>query len=296
MNKAASAPSDYGGYASTEAEYGYDEGYGDGGGDYDDAAAPPPDAPAREARFERSAKRKSGGRFGRRRDAAASEAPAMAELASPAPGGGAGGETTTAEPEPAPAEPAAGAQKDPNDEPADAERHIIYTASMVLSVFNVDDAREKAEAIPDTVGGYVASVDPSRIVLRIPSGKLKTVMASIGGLGVVEHRSLVAQDVTDEYLDLETRIRVLEETQLQMMELLSKARTVQEALEVRKALDDITMELEVLKGQLRQMANRVAFSTLTLDLVERGPHTTAPSSNDPFPWVDSLGVEATEYK
>lgn len=228
-------------------------------------------APARESRRERRASRK---------DMAAPEAP-------PAP---------PAEPGAVPATGGSEATPAVADDGPDVGRHIIYTATMQVSVFNLKDATERAEAMPNKYGGYVQNMSGSYFVLRIPSAKLRAAMDELAGLGIVDARTLDAQDVTEEFLDIETRITVLEGTQKQMLELLTKARTVEEALQVRQALDSITMELEVLKGRLRRLESLTEFSTLTLNLVERGPHNTIPSSNDPFPWVDELGVEATEWK
>lgn len=210
----------------------------------------------------------------------ADEAPS-APQPEPAPGADGGGEADPTEPPP---------------EDTNTQRYIVYTASMQLSVFNLADARARIESLPAVHGGYVQNLSNNTIVLRIPSAQLRPVMDSLGTLGVVEYRNLDAQDVTEEYLDIETRIAVLEKTQAQLLELLTKANTVKDALEVRKALDAITMELEVLKGRLRRLESLVSFSTLTVQLVERGPHTPTPNSNDPFPWVDSLGVESTEWK
>lgn len=195
--------------------------------------------------------------------------------------------------------PTAGDEAQPavaDDDGPDPGRHIIYTATMQISVFNLKNAVVRAEALPAKHGGYVQNMSGNHFVMRIPAGKLRTVMDELASLGVVDSRTLDAQDVTEEFLDIETRIAVLEGTQKQMLELLTKARTVEEALKVRQALDQITMELEVLKGRLRRLESLTEYSTLTLVLVERGPHTTTPSSNDPFPWVDELGVEATEWK
>lgn len=269
---------------ASESSYGdyYDYSGGDAGGaapmatggvamDMDMAVEREEMAPARESRRERRASRK---------DMAAPGAP-------PAP---------PAEPGAVPATGEGGGEPAVADDGPDVGRHIIYTASMQVSVFNLKDATERAEAMPNKYGGYVQNMSGSYFVLRIPSAKLRTVMDEIAGLGIVDARTLDAQDVTEEFLDIETRITVLEGTQKQMLELLTKARTVEEALQVRQALDSITMELEVLKGRLRRLESLTEFSTLTLNLVERGPHTTMPSSNDPFPWVDELGVEATEWK
>jgi hypothetical protein len=177
-----------------------------------------------------------------------------------------------------------------------AGRMIIYTAGMRIAVFNLEEAMTKAESLPEKFGGYVHSMSAGELVLKVPARKLRAAMTELGGYGVVEQKSLSTQDVSAEYVDIESRIRALESTHKQLIELLSKARTVDEALHVRQALDQVGAELEVLKGRMRQLDSLIAFSTLTVSLYERGPHTPTPSSNDPFPWVDSLGVEATEWK
>ena len=175
-------------------------------------------------------------------------------------------------------------------------RLIIYTAGMRISVFNLEEAMDKAEALPEKYGGYVFSMSAGALVLKIPARKLRAAMTELGGYGVVEEKSLVSQDVSAEYTDIESRIKALEGTHKQLLELLSKARTVDEALHVRQALDQTAAELEVLKGRMRQLDSLISFSTLTIALYERGPFTPTPTSNDPFPWVDQLGVESTEWK
>lgn len=174
-------------------------------------------------------------------------------------------------------------------------RQIIYTAEMAISVFKLDEAMERAEALALETGGYVQSMSQGYYILRIPAAKLRGVMAELGKLGVVESRSLQAQDVTEEFVDLTTRIRVLRETQQQLLALLKQARNVEEALNVRRSLDQITMELEQAMGRLRMLESLIGFSTLTVRMSQRGPQNAIPSSNDPFPWVDGLGVEATEW-
>ncbi|HET6584038.1 MAG TPA: DUF4349 domain-containing protein [Nannocystaceae bacterium] len=199
--------------------------------------------------------------------------------------------TTAAEPIVSKGEPAVEEPRQDLD-----TRHVIYVATLTVSVFNLQDAIAKAELLPEALGGYIHSMEGGTLVLRVPAKLLRKALEQIAELGVVEHRALSAQDVGAEYVDIESRIRALETTQKQLLELMSKARTVDEALHVRQALDGVTAELEVLKGRMRQLDNLIAYSTITVTLMERGPHTPVPSSNDPFPWVDELGVEATEWK
>ncbi|PCC72168.1 protein of unknown function [Nannocystis exedens] len=223
-------------------------------------------------------------------------APPATSLGAPAPAKKAA-EPPRPEPRPADTPSATGGQGDDKGKEPQKEfaRQIIYTADMAISCFKLDDAMQRAEALTLEAGGYVQTMSQGYLVLRIPAAQLRRVMEELGKLGVVESRNLQAQDVTREYVDLTTRIRVLRETQSQLITLLKQARNVQEALDVRRSLDAITMELEQALGRLRFLENQIGFSTLTVRMSERGPQNAVPSSNDPFPWVDTLGVEATEW-
>lgn len=290
-SKAAPRGSTAPGYGG--GDYSYDA---DGIADADDAAEMTAEEPAAEPM--RASKERRAGLFGRRDKFKRKRAEA-------APDGARATATTVASPAPPPAKPVdgvtggGGGKAEPAIEKPDhdvSSRQIIYSAQMHVSVFNLEDSMEKLEALPEKYGGYIHQMSAGHMIARIPAKQLRTLMNELGDFGVVEARSLQALDVTAEYTDVESRIRVLEKTQTQMLELLAKARTVQEALEVRKALDGITMELEVLKGRMRQLTNQISYSTLTIQLSERGPHMPTPSSNDPFPWVDELGVESTEWR
>lgn len=203
------------------------------------------------------------------------------------------GEPSVTEPVAGSGEPAVAKDE---DQTPDHGRQIIYVAGMQISVYNLESAMQTVEALPDRFGGWIHMRNQSQVVLRLPADRLKPAMTELATFGVVEARTLQAQDVTAEYVDLESRIKVLRETQTQLLDLLGKAKTVEEALHVRRALDQVTMELEVALGRMRQLSDLIAYSTLTVTLVERGPQDHIPTSNDPFGWVDTLGVEATEWR
>jgi len=277
------------GSSAPSMEYAAYDDYDDYGGSYDEAEADYAAEPQSVMREESAVSDRRSSRRAKRADKAgnfASGGSAPGDAAAPPEPTPATGEGTS-KPEPAVAE---------DEDVPDHGRHIIYTATLQVAVFNLEDAMLRAESLPGKYGGYVQNMSTNYFVMRIPAVKLRQAMDEMAGLGTVQNRTLDAQDVTEEFLDIETRIEVLQATQKQMMELLTKARTVEEALKVRQALDQITMELEVLKGRMRRLSSLISFSTLTLNLVERGPHNATPSSNDPFPWVDRLGVEATEWK
>lgn len=228
---------------------------------------------------------------------ASDEAPPTSVQAAPA--GGAPRPTTTGKPtipgdKPIEATP----DKEPPSEDEKKKqfvRQIIYTAEMQLSVYKLEESMQRAEQLTLAAGGYVQNMSQGYYVLRIPAPALRGIMDELAHLGVVEARSLQARDVSEEFVDLTTRIRVLRETQQQLLALLKSARSVDEALKVRASLDALTMELEQAMGRLRMLESLIGFSTLTVRMSLRGPQNAVPSSNDPFPWVDGLGVEATEW-
>jgi chemotaxis protein histidine kinase CheA len=180
--------------------------------------------------------------------------------------------------------------------PVAQKRQIIYTATMQVSVYDLEHSLEIVEGLPERYGGWLHQRVDNQIVLRVPAERLAEVMATVAELGVVDYRLLEALDVTAEYTDLESRILILVEMQKQLQALLVKATSVEQALEIRRALDQITLELEAARAQMRELSKSIAFSTLILSLVERGPTQLVPSSNDPFRWVDELGVEVTDYR
>ncbi|MFV8752472.1 DUF4349 domain-containing protein [Nannocystaceae bacterium ST9] len=180
--------------------------------------------------------------------------------------------------------------------PESAERKVVYTASLQVAVFEVPEALAFAEALPDRYGGWVQSRYDTQITLRIPADRLREAIEELSALGMVLGKTLQATDVTAEYTDLESRLTVLEQMEEQLLLLLDQAKTVEESLKIRQELERVRIELELARARMRTLSELIGFSTLTLVLSQRGPITAEIGSNDPFPWVDQLGVEATEYQ
>ena len=204
-------------------------------------------------------------------------------------------DTSTTVPESEPAEPALAPPSDEQQPAANHGRQIIYSAGMGLSVFDVEDVMAKLEAIPERHGGWLEQRYDNSMVLRVPAAKLRSIMAEVGEWGVVDWKTLQALDVTAEYTDLDARIRVLEQMQKHLQALLGRAKNVEESLAIQVELTKVTAELEVLRAQMRMLASSIAFSTLAVQLTERGT-VQVEVGNDPFLWVDELGAEATAYQ
>lgn len=180
--------------------------------------------------------------------------------------------------------------------PKEYARQVVYSGTMTVSVYELEQSKDSVETLVTDAGGYVQRMAEDSMVLRIPAAEFRTVADSIGKLGRLDEESYEALDVTEDYYDLETRIAVLEKTQTQLMTLLGQARSVKDALEVRAALDEVTLELESALGRQRVLASQVRFSALSLTLAQRAPRSAKPPTNDPFPWVDDIGVEGTAWR
>jgi hypothetical protein len=186
-------------------------------------------------------------------------------------------------------------EQDPADH-GDVVRQVIYTALLHVSVYNLDAAAELTESLPQRYGGWIESRNDYQITLRIRANRLFEAMDELMALGVVLDRTLLAEDVTSEYIDLDSRILVLEQIVARLEALLAQAKTVEEALKIRIELDRFRLELEAARVRMRQLSELIDFSTLTVILSPRTNFDELPTSNDPFPWVDALGVEITAYR
>jgi hypothetical protein len=158
---------------------------------------------------------------------------------------------------------------------------IVQTASLRLSVRagDFEDAIDEARSIAAGLGGFVVSSSASQgtvqrlvrgtLVLRVPARSYAEAMKSLAALGRVEGRTEAGQDVSQEYVDLNARVRQLEAVEAQLLQLLDRADTVGAALAVQRELNDAQLELEQAKGRLNYLDDQVAFATVSLAVHER---------------------------
>lgn len=176
-------------------------------------------------------------------------------------------------------------------------RHIVYSAKAHIVVLSRDEGRKQAEELALHNGGWVESSRGDHMVLRIPARGLRPLLWQLDSIGQVVSRDFWSEDVTGEYVDLQTRITVLEKTRDQLLELLQRAENVKDALAVRERLDELTLQLERARGRMRKLSQLLAYSRLELQLslATNNSHQRR-NDTDPFPWVDHLGVESTAWR
>jgi hypothetical protein len=163
---------------------------------------------------------------------------------------------------------------------ADAARMVVRNASMHIVV---DDTAKTVDAVTTSVealGGHVAGSEVwregellrARLTLRVPSAKLSPALAAIRSLARrVENETVTSEDVSQQYVDLESQLRNLEATETELRELLvtvrKSARKAADILEVHQQLVSIRGQIEVTKGRMQHLSQTAAMSQIALEVV-----------------------------
>lgn len=166
---------------------------------------------------------------------------------------------------------------------------IIYTAKVTMAVYQVETGLVAVEKIAKDMGGYLSLKKDREIVIRVPRARFEPSLAAIDKVGDVLHRDIQAQDVTDEFVDVEIRIKNARAMQARLKTLLERA-AVKEALEIEKEMNRVTQELELLEGKLKLLKDKIAYSTITVHFEARGSTIQATRVRLPFPWLTQLGL------
>jgi hypothetical protein len=177
------------------------------------------------------------------------------------------------------------------EERAGQERLLIYSGQFSVAVGNIEDAQEAARAMAEGLGGYFQSLKADTITLRVPAKRWEEAVAGVRKIGRVLDRAIDAADVTEEVVDLQLRLRNAQKLMKRFEELLEKAETVEAALKVEKELARVRVEVERLEGRLNFLADRIAFSTLTIRFVKAAEASVRPQAL-PFPWLTELSLES----
>lgn len=159
--------------------------------------------------------------------------------------------------------------------PSMAERKIARTGTIGLLVDEVNSARDSIVQLASRLGGYIVSTSFSgrdgdyagSISLRIPNEKFDEAVTELRTLAVrIASENIAAKDVTEEYVDLQSRLRNAQATERQYLELLDKANDVDSTLKVYDRLKQVGAEIEQIKGRIQYLDQTSAMSIITVQL------------------------------
>ena len=171
------------------------------------------------------------------------------------------------------------------------DRKIIRNAEITIEIDDPAAAQRKAASIAEDRNGFVVNSEYKQgagqsgarvsvtVVLRVPASEFNATVEAVQSLGgkIISNKT-TGQDVTEEYVDLEARIRSKRALEAQFFEIMKQARKVSEALEVQSQLGEVRTEIERLEGRKRYLENQSSLSTVTLTLQTEPPLVATTSS------------------
>ena len=156
------------------------------------------------------------------------------------------------------------------------ERQIIRTGTLSVVVTELAAAVTQVDDIMAGIpGAFVAASniqqdDPRRvstITLRVPVEAFDATLAALRNIGAeVIDEDIRSQDVTAQYTDLTARLRNATAAEQQLLDILTRAQSVQDTIEVQRELTDVRERIEVLQGQLNLLTNQTSLATIVLRL------------------------------
>jgi len=170
------------------------------------------------------------------------------------------------------------------------ERQVIYSAGLEIVVVSLRDAIDAVLAQARQAGGYMQARDSNSVTVRVPADKFESVLAACEKLGEVTGRSVAADDVTEQVLELELRLDNARRTRDRLVAHLEKSEKIEDTLKIEAELARVTLEIERFEGQLRLLRSRIALSTISVTFNSRGPQRSGREGLVvPFEWIGRLG-------
>ncbi len=163
--------------------------------------------------------------------------------------------------------------------PALETSHIIRTARLSVRVKDVPDALAEVRSVAETAGGFVAReesdtyagsgrIDSTEVVLRVPSDTYDEVMQELKGTGRVTYRSSKAEDVTDQVVDVESRVKSQRAAVDRLRKLMDDATELEDVVLLEGELSSRQAELDSLLARQASLKDRTSLATVTLSLFD----------------------------
>lgn len=162
---------------------------------------------------------------------------------------------------------------------------IIKTANLEIRVEDYASSRKTVQQRVDARQGYLQSEQESNdgyrlrnsLTIRVETGQFDPLVDELAGIGsYVHHKNINAQDVTEEFVDLETRLKTKREVEQRYIDILRRANSIPDILSVEGALRQIREEIEAKEGRLRYLSDQVGYSTIHLVMYQQLDHRAEP--------------------
>lgn len=156
------------------------------------------------------------------------------------------------------------------------ERLVIRTSDLELIVPDTEDTLDRIQDLAEELGGYVVSLNTyqyqqgveATVTFRVPADSFREALDRVRDLATtVRRESISGQDVTEEYVDLQARLRHLRAKEEQLLEFLDQAEDTEAVMQVYAELSRTQEEIERVEGRMQYLENQAALATITAHLI-----------------------------
>ena len=166
------------------------------------------------------------------------------------------------------------------------ERKIIRNATLTLEADEPSKVVQRIASIAEARGGYVVTSESRQqggargskgyevftVEMRVPAAQFDATLNEIrGAAGSVTAQKITGKDVTEEYIDLEARLRQQKALEAQLMEIMKRADAVEDAINVQSELTKVRTEIERIEGRRRFLDSQSSLSTISVTLQPPAP-------------------------
>lgn len=173
----------------------------------------------------------------------------------------------------------------------DHDKKIIKTAYLSFEVANYEEARRKVDQVIADHKAYIVNESfqntdyqkSNNMSIRVPAVTFNALLEALPKLAKrVEYQNVDSQDVTEEFMDVETRLRNKRKVEQTYLKLLGRTTSIDEILSIENKLGEIRAEIESAEGRLRYLNHQVSYSTISLHIFQRIEYKFVPEETPNF--------------
>jgi hypothetical protein len=175
------------------------------------------------------------------------------------------------------------------------DRMVIYTANLTIRVVSFKDTLKLVKQHLTSANGYIVESNSysngdgesleGMITVRIPQGTFDSFLQSVEKESTkIVDRSITGQDVTEEFVDLESRLKSKQVVEKRLLDFMEKAEKTEDLLKISTDLATVQGEIEQIKGRMNYLNNKIDMATVTIHVIEDKVNVPQLENNELNTW------------